>query len=100
MPMDGFRLRDLCSHARVIWTRFQQVGHAPSTWGRTDAETVQVYHRKMCTKFPELGLCENDWKADQLATENYPFWFSNHVKGIEIKSEQGMTDSALQVGSK
>ena len=28
----------------------------------------------MNKRFPELRLCELDWKADQLATEMYPAW--------------------------
>ena len=30
--------------------------------------------------FPELRLCEPDWKAEQIAIENYPSWHQNHFK--------------------
>ena len=41
----------------------------------------------MRVKFPEFALCENDWKADYLATTHYPLWYSNYVRGVAIKEE-------------
>lgn len=92
-PVDGWKLRDIHSHARAIWANFQAVGRAPVTWGRADAKVAQAYRHEMRVKFPVFALCENDWKADQLATEHYPSWYSNHVKGAEIKEER-MTESS------
>jgi hypothetical protein len=85
--VDGYKLRDIRAHARAIWTKFQSVGRLPTTWGRADAEIAGVYRREMRSKFFEFALCENDWKADLLATESYPSWYSNHVKGITVKGE-------------
>ena len=85
--VDGYRLRDIRAHARAIWTNFQSVGRLPTTWGRADAEIAGVYRREMRSKFFEFALCDNDWKADLLATESYPSWYSNHVKCHAIKSE-------------
>jgi hypothetical protein len=96
-PVDGWKLRDIRAHAQAIWTSFQAVGRAPPTWGKADVEVTSAFHREMYTKFPEFAYCENDWKADQLATEHYPSWYSNHIKGIEIKEDP---DPTLQVGSK
>jgi hypothetical protein len=31
-------------------------------------------------KFPELRLCDNSWKADFIATLNYPSWYNNNVE--------------------
>ena len=96
-PVDGWRLRDIRAHARAIWASFQTVGRAPSTWGRANIEVAYAFRREMRTKFPEFAFCENEWKADQLATDHYPSWYSNHIKGIKIKEEP---NSALLVGSK
>ncbi len=97
-PVDGWRLRDIRSHACAIWESFRSVGRAPSTWRRANTEVSSVCRREMRTKFPELTFCENDWKADQLATEHYPSWYSNHIKA-EIKEEE-KTDSGPLAGSK
>ena len=86
-PVDGYKLRDICSHARAVWANIHAIGRAPSSWGKADAEVAQHYRHEMRVKFPEFTLCENDWKADQLATEHYPSWYSNHIKGGEVNNE-------------
>ena len=94
-PVDGYKVRDICSHARAIWGNFQTIGRVPSTWGKADGETASVYRHEMRLKFFEFALCKNDWKADLLATESYPSWYSNHIK---VKAE--LTDSTLSFGLK
>ena len=47
----------------------------PPTWGKADVNMVQGYHSEMCRQFPELKLCKSNWKADQIATDNYPSWY-------------------------
>jgi hypothetical protein len=91
--VDGYRVTDIRSHARGIWVNFQIAGRAPSSWGKADAGAASYYRREMRLKFFEFALCDNDWKADLLATESYPSWYSNHIKGDGVKGE--LTDSAL-----
>jgi hypothetical protein len=98
-PVDGYRIRDIHAHARAIWASFQAVGRAPQSWGKADMEISRHYRREMRLKFPELALCDNDWKADLVATTHYPSWYLNHVKSIMIKEEEA-TDTALPAGSK
>ena len=45
------------------------------------------YQCEMHHHFPELGLCECDWKADQLATDNYLNWASTHLPEALVKRE-------------
>jgi len=43
----------------------------------------------MSIRFPELGLCELDWKAEQIATDNYPSWHTTWSKQQDaIKQEE------------
>lgn len=49
-------------------------GTPPATWGSADLKTREVYCQEMCNKFEELGLCGVNWKAEQIATDNYPLW--------------------------
>src|ERR1700720_3938269 len=51
----------------------------------------------MCHHFPKLRLCENDWKVELLATENYPSWYNNHHCNSKIKREDG---SSTQLDNK
>jgi hypothetical protein len=98
-PVDGYKVRDIRSHARAIWANFQTVARAPPTWGRADAEIINVFRREMRSKFFEFSLCDNDWKADLLATENYPSWYNNHIRTDDIKAE-AKVNSSLAAGSK
>lgn len=96
--VDGYRLGDIRAHARAIWTSFRSVNRIPTIWSRADAEIAGVYRREMRSKFFEFALCENDWKADLLAAESYPSWYSNHVKGHAVKS--GAIDSPSMINFK
>jgi hypothetical protein len=86
-PVDGFKLKDMLTHMRSIWSSLLSLNRAPTTWGKADMETSCHFRHEMRVKFPEFALCENDWKADYLATTNYPSWYSNHVRGA-TKSEE------------
>ena len=46
------------------------------------------YRWEMGRHFPELQLCENDWKFELLAIENYPSWYNNHCRP-KVKKEEG-----------
>ena len=86
-PVDRYKLKDILTHMRSIWLSFLSLNHAPTTWGKADMEILCHFHCKMRVKFPKFALCENDWKADYLATTHYPLWYSNHVRGVAIKEE-------------
>ena len=86
-PVDGYKLKDMLTHMRSIWSSLLSLNRAPTTWGKADMETLHYFRREMRVRFPEFALCENDWKADYLATTHYPSWYSNHVKGATIKEE-------------
>jgi hypothetical protein len=86
-PVDGYKLKDMLTHMRSIWSSLLSRNRAPTTWGKAEMEVLQHFRREMRVKFSEFSLCENDWKADYLATTHYPSWYSNHVKGVVIKDE-------------
>ncbi len=89
VPVDGYKLRDILAHARSVWESLKTIRRAPLSWGKADAEVAQRYRHEMRTKFPQFELCENDWKADQLATDHYPSWYNAHIKGdVEVKEEE------------
>ena len=83
--VDGHKLRNMLNYMRSIWSTLLTLNRAPTTWGKANMETLRHFRREMCTKFPEFALCDNDWKADCLATTHYPSWYSNHVKSVAIK---------------
>jgi hypothetical protein len=78
--IDGFRATTVRRFARELWASLNSVGKAPKTWGKVDASIAAQYRNEMERKFPELHLCDNSWKADLIATLNYPSWYNNNVE--------------------
>jgi hypothetical protein len=91
--VDGFRASEMRKFARSIWNQLARAGKAPRSWGKAELDVAAHYRREMHRRFPELGLCEYDWKADQLATDNYPNWISNRLQEVPVKRESSDTSS-------
>lgn len=89
MVVDGYRASEMRKCARSIWNCLAQSGKAPKKWGKVDVETSRQYRREMCSRFPELRLCAYDWKADQIATDNYPNWALHNLENHVVKQEDG-----------
>lgn len=86
--IDGFRASEMRRFARSIWIHLANRGKAPKSWGKADVETAQHYRQEMVRRYPELRLCAFDWKADQIATDNYPNWAANNLgTKVKIKNE-------------
>ena len=85
--IDGFRGSEMRKFAQSIWCQLARAGKAPRSWGKAELDVAAHYRREMRHHFPELGLCEYDWKADQLATDNYPNWASTHLPEVLVKRE-------------
>ena len=83
--IDGFRATAIRKFGREIWTGLGNIGKAPKTWGKVDAKVAAEYRTEMGRKFPELRLCEGNWKADLIATLNYPSWYNNNIEKESMK---------------
>lgn len=81
--IDGFKATAMRRFARELWASLNTVGKAPKTWGKVDAGVAAQYWNEMERKFPELRLCDNNWKSDLIATLNYPSWYNNNVEKQE-----------------
>ena len=87
--VDGNRATDMRKFARTIWVTLAKKGAQPATWGQADLETRRLYCSAMSDRFFELKLCHLDWKAEQIATDNYPSWHANWLKQgmAQVKEE-------------
>jgi hypothetical protein len=81
--IDGFKATAMRRFARELWAGLNSIGKAPKTWGKVDAAVAAQYRNEMEQKFPELRLGDNHWKADLIATLNYPSWYNNNVEKEE-----------------
>ena len=86
--VDGYHASEMRKFARAIWNQLHGAGKAPRSWGKADLDVATHYRREMRRRFPELGLCEFDWKAEQLATDNYPNWASNNFQAVKSESSE------------
>ncbi|KAH9991069.1 hypothetical protein BJV77DRAFT_1009806 [Russula vinacea] len=64
-------------------------------WGDMGNISQDYYRSEMYSFFPELRLCELDWKVNRLATETYSSWYRKR-KGkltVPVKREEDHADS-------
>ena len=83
--IDGFRATTIRKFSREIWSGLGTIGKAPKSWGKVDSKVAAEYRTEMGRKFPELRLCDGNWKADLIATLNYPSWYSNNIEKESMK---------------
>ncbi|KAG6825574.1 hypothetical protein H0H92_003224 [Tricholoma furcatifolium] len=84
--VDGFMASDIRKHARALWNSFADAGCHPTTWGKISNTVAETFWEEMRRRFPVLSLCHNNWKVEQIATDNYPAWHTSRF-GKRIKEE-------------
>jgi hypothetical protein len=52
-------------------------GSAPAAWGNATLSTRHTFINTMETEFSFLRLCEDHWKANQVATNSYSQWYQH-----------------------
>jgi hypothetical protein len=92
--IDGHKAGAIRKMARSIWAAFAQHGKAPAKWSQADIVVLQSYRREMRQHFPELRLCENDWKSEQIAIDNYPSWRTHHLGTDKSSIKQESSNSS------
>lgn len=85
--VDGHRAKTIREHAHSIFSDLLQKEKAPASWLKASDEARVQYEESMKRAIPEMGLCENHWKANQLAVNIYPSWIATRL-GKRVKVEQ------------
>jgi hypothetical protein len=81
LVIGGRRAQDIRRRmCRVFWHLADQPGGPAPTWTGYAGIKQQYYYREMANMFPELRLCQLDWKADKLAIDAYPSWYQTYMK--------------------
>ena len=78
--IDGRLAADIREFARKIWARFYSKGKAPPKWGEAMMDLEDRYTSKIERRWPVLRYCENHWKAQRIAIDNYPQWYKTYSK--------------------
>lgn len=74
-PLDEEQCNAITKRAREIFTHLNASGAGATKWGDMGSASQDYYRRGMYSHFPELRLCEFDWKVNRLATETYSSWY-------------------------
>jgi hypothetical protein len=84
---------------RQLWREYELNGSAPTTWDTASHEVSRDCTEKMVNTYPELGLCEDNWKLHYLCTKQYPGWVrSNNGKKVSVKEELSEGEDADLMG--
>ncbi|EGO23036.1 hypothetical protein SERLADRAFT_439795 [Serpula lacrymans var. lacrymans S7.9] len=101
--INGHKATEIQKIAHSIWVELANMGKAPKTWMGAGREVLDYYRSKLYQKVPQLRYCELDWKANQIAIDNYPSWYSNHFREPKVKKEcivPDMQDTSEPIGCK
>ena len=85
--VDGHVASSIRRCARSAWVHLANAGNAPPKWRSAGTAVVRSYHEEMYRRFPYLQCCDDDWKVEQIAMDNYPSWYSSWVKKKKATGE-------------
>lgn len=94
-PLSDERITAVTLRARQIFTQLNLSQMGAAKWGDMGNISQDYYRSEMYSFFPELRLCELDWKVNRLATETYSSWYRKR-KGkltVPVKREEDHADS-------
>ncbi|EIW80974.1 hypothetical protein CONPUDRAFT_72818 [Coniophora puteana RWD-64-598 SS2] len=64
--------------AIAVWNGYGD--EAPTSWGHANIDQINKLYREILLQYPEVGLCEHNWKLHELATVRYPSWRQGYDK--------------------
>ncbi|ETW79937.1 hypothetical protein HETIRDRAFT_322022 [Heterobasidion irregulare TC 32-1] len=66
---------------------------APIKWGNASVRAHDLLVRRLHSKYPELRLCQDNWKIEYIVTNDYPKWYESHSRKRElVKLEEGAVE--------
>ena len=81
--VNGERRAALCEFAELCYTELlyharESGGHIIETWSRdASMKALNFIAINLYPRFPELRLCEGDWKLQAFLIQHYPSWMKN-----------------------
>ncbi|KAG6898906.1 hypothetical protein C0993_002927, partial [Termitomyces sp. T159_Od127] len=87
-PVDSHKVSQIRANARSVWFFLKDQGIAPPTWAEAHIGVLNYFEHHLCSRHPELAYGANNWKAHQVAINNYPSWVAFHLtRPPKIKTE-------------
>lgn len=88
----GSRAKAARAKARPIWGYLHGQSRLPGRCNDADIVVRSYYAGEMHREFPELRLCDFDYKAHRIATMTFPNWVKNYKNPNSIKGEPDIED--------
>jgi hypothetical protein len=91
--VSGKRVKAMRAHARHIWSHLLSISKLPDKWSNATSVVRNYYAGEMRRQFPELQLCDLDYKSHRIATEIFPGWRTTYITNkAPIKLESDIDD--------
>ena len=92
--IDGWRATEIRRYTRSIFVGFAMDGKVFPSWvEEADVTSRNNYCHHMVMRFHELGLCDLDWKSEQIASEIYSQWRTHWISKQETEKSKGKSSS-------
>lgn len=91
MAIDGFRAGNIRRLGIKLFVGMAAMGVAPLTWTQGSLQGQQSFSATICHHFPEMALCENDWKVQKMAKNMYSSWHKARFRnGIKLEANDSL----------
>jgi hypothetical protein len=87
-PLSDERCTAVTKRARQIFAQLNASGAGAAKWGEIGNVGQDYYRNQMYSFFPDLRLCELDWKVNRLATETYSSWYRKRKGKLAVPVKQ------------
>lgn len=77
--VNGHRVSSIKGYAAGVLHELGRRGLASPTWMQSGRDVREHVYWEICTKYPEMGLCEDDWKCQRMLIDMYPSWHTGFV---------------------
>ncbi|KAM6489241.1 hypothetical protein JOM56_015411, partial [Amanita muscaria] len=68
------RIKSMTDTAKKLWADLHHHRLAPATWRLISKHADAYYSNNMHIAYPELQLCDENWKVKMFATIRFPDW--------------------------
>ena len=92
--ISGRRTAEIREFARSIWRDLYSRGLAPKKWHDAPRRVQDEYAHEMERHWPVLQYCDNQWKAQYLATKTYPQWYKWYHKKMSDANDTELDEPA------
>ncbi|KAJ7088160.1 hypothetical protein C8R44DRAFT_892952 [Mycena epipterygia] len=85
--VDGHQITSIKGFTAGVLNEVGHKGLASPTWIQSGCDICEHVYFEICAKFPEMGLCADDWKCQRMLIDMYSSWYTGFV-GTDNKGKR------------